>query len=588
MSGAFARGGPRTELATALEACRGALIGVGALSGLLNILMLSGSFFMLLIYDRVLPSQSAPTLVSLTMLIAVIYVFQGVLDLIRSRILVRIGAALDVALSGRVYDAIARMSLRARPVGDGLQPLRDLDQVRAFMGGMGPTAFFDLPWMVIYIGVCFAFHWLIGTAALAGALILVALTFLTERMTREPVRAANAHGARRNVLAEPARRNAEVLQALGMRRRVETAWRGANDGFLRAQQRASDVAGGLGVTTKAFRMMLQSFVLAVGAWLVIEQQATGGVIIAASILTARALAPVELAIGSWKGFVSARQSWGRLETVLQSLPREAAQTPLPAPSKSLAVEALAVGPPGVAKTIVADIAFTLAAGDALGVIGPSACGKSTLGRALVGVWRPLRGAVRLDGAVIDQWDGESLGARLGYLPQDAELMEGTVAQNIARFDTAAEAPAIIAAARAAGVHELILRLPGGYETPVGQNGSELSAGQRQRIALARALYGDPFLVVLDEPNSNLDAEGEQALTAAIAALRARGAIAIVIAHRPSALAAVNLILFMADGRMQAFGPRDEVLAKVTKVASPLVEERAPSPLAGEGVGGADG
>jgi len=557
-------GGAKSELAAALDACRGALVGVGALSGLLNILMLSGSFFMLLVYDRVLPSQSVPTLVSLMGLIVVIYLFQGVLDLIRSRILVRIGAALDVALSGRVYDALARMSLRARVIGDGLQPLRDLDQVRAFMGGVGPTAFFDLPWMVIYIAVCFAFHWLIGTAALAGALILIGLTFLTERLTREPVREATAHGARRNVLADSARRNAEVLQALGMRGRIETSWRGANDAFLRSQQRASDVAGGLGVSTKAFRMMLQSFVLAVGAWLVIKQQATGGVIIAASILTARALAPVELAIGSWKGFVAARQSWARLEALLAALPREAPRTPLPTPSQSLTVETLSVGPPGVAKVIVSDIAFGLAAGDALGVIGPSAGGKSTLGRALVGVWRPLRGAVRLDGAVLDQWDAEAIGARIGYVPQDAELIEGTVAQNIGRFDPSADAAAIIAAATLAGVHDLILRLPWGYETPVGQNGAELSAGQRQRIALARALYGDPFLVVLDEPNSNLDAEGEQALTAAILGLRARGAIVVVIAHRPSALAAVNLVLFIADGRMQAFGPRDEVLAKVTR------------------------
>jgi ATP-binding cassette subfamily C protein len=566
-------------LAAALAACRGALIGVGALSGLLNVLMLSGSFFMLLVYDRVLPSQSVPTLVSLMVLIAVIYLFQGTLDLIRVRILVRIGAAVDVALSGRIYDAIARLSLLARPAGDGLQPLRDLDQVRAFMGGMGPTAFFDLPWMVIYLAVCFAFHWLIGLAALAGAAVLIALTFATERLTEAPVRAAGAHGAQRNVLAETARRNAEVMQALGMRRRVETTWRGANDAFLIAQQRASDVGGGLGVATRAFRMMLQSFVLAVGAWLVIEQKATAGVIIAASILTARALAPVELAIGSWKGFVGARQGWRRLEALLAALPRQAPRTALPAPRERLAVEALSVAPPGAAKLIVADISFSLSAGDALGVIGPSAAGKSTLARALVGVWRPARGAVRLDGAPLDQWDAEALGAHLGYLPQDAELMAGTVAQNVARFDPAADAAQVVDAARAAGVHELILRLAGGYDAPVGEGGTELSAGQRQRIALARALYGDPFLVVLDEPNANLDAEGEGALTEAIAGLRRRGAICVVIAHRPSALAAVNLVAFIEGGRLQAFGPRDEVLAKVT---------RAPSPLVGEGVGGADG
>jgi PrtD family type I secretion system ABC transporter len=363
--------------------------------------------------------------------------------------------------------------------------------------------------------------------------------------------------------------------------RMNARWAEANAKYMASQQRTSDVAGGLGAISKVFRMALQSAVLATGAYLVVNQQATGGIIIAGSILTARALAPVELAIANWKGFVTARQSWARLKELLTRIPRAEKPLALPRPHASFTVEGVSAVAPGQQKLIVQDVSFALRAGNAVGVIGPSASGKSSLVRLLVGVWAPARGTVRLDGAALEQWDPEALGEHIGYLPQDVELFAGTVAQNIARFDPKAEAEDIIAAARAAGVHELILRLPEGYETQIGDGGAALSAGQRQRVALARALYREPFLVVLDEPNSNLDAEGEHALSQAIQGVRARGGIVVVVAHRPSALASVDLVLMMAEGRIQAFGPKDEVLAKVLRP----VRVPAPTPAAGSRSGG---
>jgi PrtD family type I secretion system ABC transporter len=547
-----------------LARCRHAFLGVGAMSAMINVLYLTGSFFMLEIYDRVLPSRSIPTLVGLAVIAAVLYAFQGVLDVFRGRVLTRIGASLDEALSGRIFDIVVRLPLKTRTSGDGLQAVRDLDQVRAFMSSLGPTALFDLPWMPLYLGICFIFHFWIGMTATIGALILVGVTLLTEFRTREPTKAAAETGATRTALALASRRNAEVLQAMGMGGRVGALWGGANAKYMASQQRASDVAGGLGAASKVLRMALQSAVLGVGAYLVIEQQATAGIIIAGSILAARALAPVELAIANWRGFVAARQSWKRLVELMAALPQRGESLPLPAPRTGLAVEGVSATPPSVQRFVVQDVAFTLKSGNGLGVIGPSASGKSSLARVLVGVWTPLRGKVRLDGAALEQWDPESLGRHIGYLPQDVELFAGTVAENIARFHPQPDAEAVLAAAKAANVHDLILRLPEGYETQVGDGGAALSAGQQQRIALARALYGDPFLIVLDEPNSNLDAEGEQALTQAILSARARGRIVVVIAHRPSALAAVDLVLVMAEGKAQAFGPKDEVLAKVLR------------------------
>ena len=562
----------RSELGEALRACRSAFIGVGVMSCMINLLYLTGSIFMLEIYDRVLPSRSVPTLVGLVILAGGLYIAQGILDLIRGRILVRIGTSLDEALSGRVFETVVRLPLVAGGRSEGLQPLRDLDNIRSFLSSMGPGAFFDLPWLPFYLAICFAFHVLIGATALAGAIILVILTIMTEFMTRKPAREAMGLAARRNDLAAASRRNAEVLVAMGMSGRLTRRWSVANEKYLTGNQRTSDVAGGLGATAKVMRMMLQSAVLGVGAYLVIHQEATAGVIIAGSILSARALAPVDLAIAHWKGFVAARQSWHRLNRLLGSLPERDTPTRLQAPSKRLSVESVSIVPPGEQKVIVQDVSFALEAGNGLGVIGPSGSGKSSLVRALVGVWLPARGKVRLDAAALDQWSSDVLGRHIGYLPQDVELFAGTVAQNICRFDPDAISDNIIAAAKEAGVHDMIVKMSDGYDSQVGEHGVSLSAGQAQRVALARALYGEPFLIVLDEPNSNLDTEGDEALTRAVRAARERGAIVVVVAHRPIGIEAVDMLLVLKDGRMQAFGPKEQVLGQVLQRVAP------PSPI----------
>jgi ATP-binding cassette subfamily C protein len=491
-----------------------------------------------------------------------LFAAMGVLDFIRGRILVRIGASLDERLSGRVYDTLIRLPLRAGKVADGLQPLRDLDNIRSFLSGMGPIAFCDLPWLPLYLIICFIFHPLIGLAALFGAIVLAVITLITELRTRKPVQRAAHLAHSRNGIAELSQRNAEALSAMGMAGRIAARWDDANRRYMDTQREASDVAGGLGSVSRVFRMMLQSAVLAIGAWLVINQQATAGIIIAGSILSARALAPVDLAIANWKSFAAARMSWRRLSRLLSVFPEPAAVMPLDPPKKSLAAESLSAMPPGIQKFVVQDVHFSLEAGSGMGVIGPSGSGKSCLARLLVGVWPPARGTIRLDGATLEQWTPETLGPHIGYLPQDVELLSGNVAQNIARFEAEARAEDVLAAARAAGVHELIVKMPEGYETQVGDQGNALSAGQAQRIALARALYREPFLVVLDEPNSNLDAEGDEALTRAIASVRERGGIVIVIAHRPSAIAGVDYVLVMNQGRQQIFGPKDDILSKV--------------------------
>ena len=552
----------RSELAEALAACRGAFYGTALISGMSNILMLTGAMFMLEIYDRVLPSRSMPTLVGLLVLAAALFTALGILDAIRGRILVRIGGALDETLSGRVYDTLMRLPLRVGARSDGTQPLRDLDAVRSYLSGLGPVALFDLPWIPLYLAICFAFHPLIGFAALAGAIILIVLTLLTEILMRAPARAATEAAVARNGLAEASRRNAEALVAMGMAGHIAARWSEANRQYMRSQQEASDLGGGLGAISKVLRMMLQSGVLAVGAYLVIHQEASAGIIIAASILSARALAPVDLAIANWKGFVAARQSWQRLNRLLTMSPARLTPMQLQTPVQRLTVEAVSASPPGVPKVVVQDITFELEAGQGLGIIGPSGSGKSSLVRLLVGVWQPMRGNVRLDGAALDQWASDALGRHIGYLPQDVELLAGTVAENIARFEPAPDNEAVIAAAKAVGVHDLIVRLPGGYDTPIGEQGSALSAGQAQRVALARAVYRDPFLVVLDEPNSNLDSEGEEALTRAILGVRERMGIVIVVAHRPSAIAGVDRLLMMNQGKAQTIGPKDEVLSKV--------------------------
>jgi ATP-binding cassette subfamily C protein PrsD len=546
-----------SRLSEAISRYRAAFITVAVLSAVLNVLLLGGSIYMMLVYDSVLPSHSLPTLFSLLAMIVVVYMFQAMFDAMRTRILADVGGAIDRELAPEVQRVISDAALRGnRQLGDGLIPMRDLDQVRAFLASSGPAALIDLPWIIFFLGVLFLLHYWLGLTALIGSIILIGLTILTDRRTREPIGNLSQISAVRSGMAESNVRHAELLAALGMRDRMRERWLTVNGQYLAANDRMSRTVGTLGGMSKMFRLLLQSVILTVGALLVIDGRASGGVIFASSILSGRALAPVDAAIANWRGFATARLGWRRINELLARVPdNDAVTTILPRPKSELVVQGLTVAPPGTQRITVQNADFSLKAGDGLGIIGPSAAGKTSLARALIGVWRPLRGSVRLDGATLDQWHPETLGAFLGYLPQTVELLDGTVADNIARFDPAVNSAAVIAAAEAAGVHEMIVQLPQGYETPVGTDGSQLSAGQRQRIGLARALYGDPFLVLLDEPNSNLDAAGEVALERAVSAVRARGGIAILIAHRPSALAQVNHVCFMREGRIEAFGPR---------------------------------
>lgn len=551
----------RSELAQALGQSRAALVSVALFSGVINILALTSSIYMLQLYDRVIPSHSVPTLIGLTILMLILFAGYGALDVVRTRVMSRIGLRVDRALRDRALGLVLVLPLRSTGA-DALQPIRDLDTLRGFLGGAGPVALFDMPWMPIYIGLVFLLHPWLGLLATAGAAILVCLTGATEMRSRARTRSASTSAAARHSLAEAGRRNAEAIRALGMTRRFSDLWSLQTERYLADQIKAADIASFYGALSRVLRYVLQSSVLGLGAYLVIIGQATGGVMIAASILTSRALAPIEIAIANWRGFLAARQSAGRLARLMAHMPPATPAMALPAPVRSLTVESLWIAAPGQQKPIVHNVSFALQAGAGLGVIGPSASGKSTLARVLVGAWLPLRGAIRLDGAALDQFPPNALGRHVGYLPQDIELFDGTVAENIARFEPGALSADIIAAAEMAGVHALVLALPEGYETRIGEAGAALSAGQRQRLALARALYGDPFLVVLDEPNSNLDAEGDAALSRAIVGVRKRGGVCIVVAHRPSALACLDLLLVMGEGRLQAFGPKDDVLRRV--------------------------
>jgi PrtD family type I secretion system ABC transporter len=566
-----------SEVGAAIRKCTAAFIGIGVFSGVINLLALTGSLYMLQVYDRVLPSRSIPTLVGLTVLMLILYSANGVLDLIRMRIMSRVGSQIDRTLRQRVFGAVLNTPLRSGQGNDGSQSIRDLDQIRTFLSGLGPIALFDLPWLPLYLVLVYALHPLLGIVATLGAIMLVIMTMLTELRTRKPLRVAAASSASRQIFSEANRRNAEVIRAMGMTGRMNAMWNVLCESTLQDQLQASDIGTSYGTISKIIRMILQSAILGLGAYLVIQSEASAGVIIASSITVSRALAPIEVAIANWKGFIGARQSYERLTRLLTIHPADTQVVELPAPVNNVSVENLTLGAPGQRQPIVSNVTFQLEAGSGLGIIGPSASGKSSLARGLVGVWRPLAGTVRLDGATLDQWHPESLGRHIGYLPQDIELFDGTVAENIARFDPNAEMDAVIAAARAAAVHDMILRFPDGYNTRLGEAATRLSAGQRQRVALARALYGDPFLVVLDEPNSNLDSVGDVGLTQAIASVRARGGIVIVIAHRPSAIEGIDQLLVMNEGRPFAFGPKDRISKKILRTNPPSVPRAAKDP-----------
>ncbi len=553
-----------------------AFIAVAFASAFINLLNLSGSLFMLEVYDRILPSKSLPSLVALCSLVLLLYSFQMGFDVVRGQMLTRVADILDQQLEGRMYRALLKMPFSGEMRGDGLQALFDLDQIRGFLSSNGPNALFDFPWLPFYLLICFMLHPWIGISVLAGAVTLVGLTVLMNWSTTSlNEKAASARG-QRNQFASGTVRNAEAIGSMGMSATMMILWRELHGQYKLHSRRGADILGAYGAASRVARMIIQSGVMAVGAVLVVSGDATAGSIIAGSILSAKALAPVEQAIGNWRSFASARQGWNRLQKFIETVPEEDAFLSLPRPAFTFSVENLTGSPPGGGALTLMDVSFEVQAGSALAVIGPSASGKSTLARLIVGAWPIRHGKVRFDGASLDQWSMDELGQYLGYLPQTVELMAGTVAQNIARFRPDATAASIIDAAKAANVHDLILNLPDGYKTKIGVNGDALSAGQKQRIALARAVYGNPFLVVLDEPNSNLDAEGESALSNAIANVRARGGIVIVIAHRPSALANVDLVAVIAAGRLQRFGTKEEIFGQALRQnIRPIISDRPP-------------
>ncbi|WP_310619303.1 type I secretion system permease/ATPase [Flexibacterium corallicola] len=559
----------KSEISKAFQDIRSTFMGIAILSMVINLLMLTGPLFMLQVYDRVLVSASVPTLVVIAALAFVLFIFYGVLEGIRSRVLLRLGQHLDMTLSAFVYQGSTLQMIRTS--GQGTRPIDDLNSIRQFLSGPGPSAIFDLPWMPFYLAIIFMFHWLLGVVALAGTILISCLILASELTSRTPAKqVAHANTSRSN-MAENSRKNIEAIEAMGMLPALTKMWSSENNKFLSTQRNASDWSTFFSIGIKTIRLILQSTVLGTGAWLVIHQEASGGVMIAASILTSRAMAPIEVAVGQWKSFVVARQSYGRL-LELKPHREKNVEFDLPTPKKSLEVSNLYLAPLGGGMPIVHGINFQLTAGEALGIIGPSGGGKSTLARALVGIIPPTRGSVRFDDAELCQWTPEKIGEFIGFLPQDVQLLDGTIAQNVSRFCDNAASSKIIEAAESAGLHEFIVGLPNGYETRIGHGGFALSGGQKQRLGLARALYGPPFLVVLDEPNSNLDNLGEMSMTKAIRLLRQSGSIVIVIAHRPAAIAAVNKLLFIKEGRATSFGNKDEVMRQV--LGTPVERESA--------------
>lgn len=548
---------PKSELSQTLHSLRRAFIAVGLFSLVINVLLLVPSIYMLQMYDRVLTSRNEGTLVLLTVILLGLLALYAAMEYVRGQIMVRVGTALDMQLDERVFDASFRRALSGRPGGAG-QALTDLTLVRQFITGKGLMAFFDIPFTPLYIAVAFLLNPWLGLFSVVSVILLLTLAWITERTTSPVLAEAGRVSAGANQYAVSQLRNAEAIESMGMLGALRKRWFERQAKYLALNGRANDRAGLIGAVSRYVRMALQSGILGFGAWLVLNNQLTPGGMIGASILLGRALAPVDLAIGTWRGFVSAREAWARLTALLSTYPERRETLTLPDPKGNLSVENLLVAPPGSNSPILKGLNFKVSPGSIVGVVGPSASGKSTLARALVGVWNPFAGAVRLDGADIANWDKQHLGAFIGYLPQDVELFDGTVAENIARFGPL-DSTRIVAAAVKAGVHELILQLPNGYETPIGENGAALSGGQRQRIALARAFYGDPVLYVLDEPNANLDEAGDAALMAAIRTLKEEKRTVFVITHRVNILRVTDAIMILAGGTIQGFGPRDEVL-----------------------------
>ena len=552
---------PTTELRDALGASRGVFWHVGGFSLFVNLLMLTGPLYMLQVYDRVLASQSIPTLVALTLLVLVLYGTLGILEWARSGLFSVAASRFEGILSGRAAAAAMALSL-ADPGRASDRPVRDLRQLRRFIASPVSGALFDAPFSPLFLLVLFMLHPLFGLWAVFGAVVLVAASLINERASARLTKESEDLDRASTLRSAEMTRNAEVLKALGMGEAVRQRWQRIFDGGDSAFSKSARILSGFTSGTKAFRLFLQSAILGIGAWLAIKGEATPGAMIAASILMGRAIAPLEQLVGQWRGIVSARESWASLKQALARVPPPAPQMPLPPIRGEVRAENVFAGPPGSKTPVLKGLTFQLVPGDVLGILGPSAAGKSSLARVLTGAWPALSGHVRLDGADIAALPSETLGPQIGYLPQQADLLSGTVRDNIARFRDDASPEAIITAAQAAGCHDMILRLPAGYDTDIGLGGAYLSAGQRQRIGLARALFGNPNLIILDEPNSNLDGPGEQALQSAIAAAKARGATVIIIAHRPNAIVHCTKLMVIDDGKIREFGPAEDVLAKV--------------------------
>ncbi|MEE9102044.1 type I secretion system permease/ATPase [Pseudomonas nitroreducens] len=555
------RSTPEENLKSALKACRESFLSVGFFSLFINALMLVPTFYMLQVYGRVITSGSLTTLAMLTLIMTVLVITLGSLEWVRSRIMVRVSTRLDVLLSRQVYKASFRRALDSGGMDASAQSLNDLTGLRQFLTGSGLFAFFDAPWLPIYIAVMFLFHPWFGWVATASALLLLVLAYVNEKLTAPALAQANKEHIGATLYTTKNLRNAEVIESMGMLETLMDRWGQRQRNVLLLQSLASDKGAMVSTLSRTFRLLVQSLVLGLGAYLAVDHQVGAGMVFAGAVLLGRALAPIDLLIGSWKGFISARSQYSRLNGVLERLQAQPERMPLPAPQGHMQVENLVVTAPGSKTPIIKNISFSVPAGCVVGIIGPSAAGKSTLVRALMGVWAPQHGVVRLDGADISTWDKHALGPHIGYLPQDIELFEGSVGENIARFADV-DSEKVIQAARMAGVHEMILLLPDGYDTVIGSEGVMLSGGQRQRIGLARALYGNPKLIVLDEPNSNLDDVGDRALAAAIQQLKQTGATLFVITHRTNIVSQLDRLMLMNDGIITLYGARDQVLAEL--------------------------
>lgn len=552
----------RHPLDGAFRLARPALIAVGFFSFCINILMLTSPLYMLQIYDRVLVSHSVDTLVLLSVVALGALIVFGILEAVRARVLVRVGARFDRGLSDKVFATVMKS-------GVGAQPFRDLENIRSFLTGRSLTALFDAPWTPIYIALVYFLHPWLGHVALIGAVLLLTIVLINESATRKPLKESTGEMALANQFVEAGSRNRDTIQAMGMLPGLSKVWHYWHDAGLALQALASDRSGAVTGAAKFLRVAVQVAILGVGAYLAIHEITSAGVMIAASIITGRALAPVEAAISGWRSFVQARESRARLHEHLDSHLDTQAPMQLPAPKGELVFNNVFASPPGSQRPILSAVTFRLEPGTSVGLTGPSAAGKSSLARLMVGIWAPMAGEVRLDGAELGQWAPHVLGPHIGYLSQDVELFPGTVAQNIARFGDI-DANAVVDAAQLAGAHETIVQLEDGYETLVGSGGANLSGGQRQRIGLARAFYGRPALIVLDEPTSNLDAVGEASVRAAVDALKHAGSTVVVIAHRPSLVGGVDTMMVVQKGKLTHFGPTAEVMPEITRRPTSVV------------------